>query len=382
MQEKEYQDFFDNFEQFEKKQKKQKQRGLNDFNIFSTIRKKNEEVGLHSNFIYSLLNPHAKHYQDELFLELFVQHVLKILDFGNIISVKREDTTDEQRRIDFTIESDNYLIGIEMKSSHSRGDEPYQLSHYKSELEKNATDEQEVKIYYLTLNGKLATKKSLQYKDSSTKEYMSEEDYQRISFKKHIFEWINYCYNEVKNITNLAVLLTQYKEIVQQISRKDYEGNVMDLSSFMNKNSEMYIQIGKIQNEIPKLAENLENLFWTELNHKLNDSKLLDSASFNELLDNKTRGLRCELFNINIVRFHNLYWAYTGEKNKNKITNYANHIHKKKPVEWKHITLNDKKIDFNKHNNGFWSLGDASIRNKIIEQIEKEIFELISRISE
>jgi hypothetical protein len=232
MQEEEYRDFFDKFKEFKEKQNKQKQRGLNDFNIFSTIRKKNAEVGLHSNFIYSLLNPNGKHYQDKLFLELFIQHVLKISNFGNIISVKREDATNEQRRIDFTIESDSYLIGIEMKSSYSRGDEPYQLSHYKSELEKNATDEQEVRIYYLTLNGKEATEKSLLYKNSFPEESMHKDDYIRISFKKHIFEWIGHSYDEVKNITNLAVLLTQYKEIIQQISRKDYKGNVMELYDY------------------------------------------------------------------------------------------------------------------------------------------------------
>lgn len=250
MKEQYYKDFFYNFIQFKEKQNKQKQRGLNDFNIFSTLRKKNAEVGLHSNFIFSLLNPNGEHYQNELFLNLFIEDVLNISDFGNITSVKREDSTDEQRRIDFTIESDKYLIGIEMKSSYARGDEPYQLSHYKSELEKDANGTQKVLIYYLTLDGKSATKKSLLYKNTNPEIFMAESDYIRVSFNNNIFTWIEHCYNEVNNITNLAVLLTQYKEIVQHISRKDYKGKVMSIKDFIFKekdknNIEVILEIDK-----------------------------------------------------------------------------------------------------------------------------------------
>jgi len=274
MQKKDYKDFFENFKKFKEIQNKQKQRGLNDFNIFSTLRKKNAEVGLHSNFIYSLLNPNSKHCQNELFLELFIKDVLNIQNFGNIISVKREDATDEQRRIDFTIESDNYLIGIEMKSSHSRGDEKFQLSHYKSELEKNATASQEAIIYYLTLDGKSATDKSLLYENSKPKSKMDENDYKRISFKKHIFQWIEHSYDEVKNITNLAVLLTQYKEIVQQISRKDYKGNVMELYDYTQtldatEEKMMYAFMQESQNLLAKysgkkLYKKVEALFFKD----------------------------------------------------------------------------------------------------------------------
>jgi hypothetical protein len=42
------------------------------FNICSLLRKTNDEVNLHSKFIYELINPNGSHYQGEKFLKLFI----------------------------------------------------------------------------------------------------------------------------------------------------------------------------------------------------------------------------------------------------------------------------------------------------------------------
>ncbi|UTJ05708.1 PD-(D/E)XK nuclease family protein [Arcobacter roscoffensis] len=46
---------------FLSEQEKQKQRGLNDYNIVNLVRKENAEVGMHSNVIYSLIDPNGLH---------------------------------------------------------------------------------------------------------------------------------------------------------------------------------------------------------------------------------------------------------------------------------------------------------------------------------
>ena len=46
-----------------------KLRGVNDYNIFTELLDQNDEVRLHSGFIYSLLNPTGTHYQKSLFLK-------------------------------------------------------------------------------------------------------------------------------------------------------------------------------------------------------------------------------------------------------------------------------------------------------------------------
>ena len=105
--------------------------------MVNVVRKENAEVGMHSNVIYSLIDPNGQHYRGDLFLKLFIKYVLadeeiKIDDFGEIISVKAEESTFGNRRIDFTIKSSNYYIGIEMKIDAN--DLKDQLSHYEKDL--------------------------------------------------------------------------------------------------------------------------------------------------------------------------------------------------------------------------------------------------------
>jgi hypothetical protein len=219
----EYINFFEKIKLFKEEQKKQKQRGLNDYNMVNVVRKENAEVGMHSNVIYSLIDPNGLHYQDDLFLQRFIKDVLEINDFGNLVSVNAEESTNENRRVDFTIKSSNYYIGIEMKID--AGDLDNQLSHYWEDLKEKASKDsnQKVRIYYLTKNGKEASLHS-----------HNNVKYRRISFEKHILQWIENCQKEIRNITNLNEAFENYKDIVKKITNK-YEGRVMSLEKELLK---------------------------------------------------------------------------------------------------------------------------------------------------
>ena len=218
-----YINFFEELKRFNEKQKKQKQRGLNDYNMVNVVRKENAEVGMHSNVIYSLIDPNGLHYQDDLFLQIFIKDVLEINDFGDILSVQAEESTNEKGRVDFTIKSSKYYIGIEMKID--AGDSDNQISHYFKDLEEKARKDsgQKVKIYYLTKNGK----------DASFHSHR-EIEYKKISFENHILQWIENCQKEVRNITNLNEAFENYKDIVKKITNK-YEGRVMSLEKELLK---------------------------------------------------------------------------------------------------------------------------------------------------
>ena len=221
--------FFEKIKLFKEEQKKQKQRGLNDYNMVNVVRKENAEVGMHSNVIYSLIDPNGLHYQDDLFLKIFIKDVLEINDFGDILSVQAEESTNENRRVDFTIKSNNYYIGIEMKVDAS--DLENQISHYYDDLKEKASKDsnQEVIIYYLTKNGK----------DASLHSHNNEVKYRKISFENHILNWIENCQKEVKNITNLNEAFENYKDIVKKITNK-YKGRVMLLEDELLKNEKYY----------------------------------------------------------------------------------------------------------------------------------------------
>lgn len=251
MLEEKYINFFEKIKLFKEEQKKQKQRGLNDYNMVNVVRKENAEVGMHSNVIYSLIDPNGLHYQDDLFLQIFIKDVLEINDFGDILSVYAEESTNENRRVDFTIKSSNYYIGIEMKID--AGDLDNQISHYFKDLKEKAEKDskQEVIIYYLTKNGK----------DASFHSHNNEVKYKKISFENHILTWIENCQKEVRNITNLNEAFENYKDIVKKITNK-YEGRVMLLKNELLKNEKYF-----------ELAKEISEAFIEAKNEKTNELK-------------------------------------------------------------------------------------------------------------
>ena len=220
--------------------------------MVNVVRKENAEVGMHSNVIYSLINPQGLHYQDDLFLNKFITIVLgeKIENFGSILSVQAEELTFENRRIDFTIKSTNYYIGIEMKIDAN--DLNNQINDYEVDLITKAKNEniENVVIYYLTKDGKEAAQHSC--KDVT---------YKRISFENHILNWIENCQKEVRNITNLNEAFENYKDIVKKITNK-YEGKVMSLKNELLKNEEYF-----------ELAKEINEAFQEAKNEKINELK-------------------------------------------------------------------------------------------------------------
>jgi len=221
----------------------QKQRGLNDYNVMTAIRKADAEVGMHSNFIYSLLDIDGSHYQGDLFAKLFIEHALlyDVKDFGKIKEVQMEEDADG-RRIDFTIKSDKFYIGIEMKINAS--DQPKQLSDYYDFLVKETTNtNQKVKIYYLTLNGKTPSKDSIG-------ELQEGKEFYNVSFEKNILNWLEACQKEVSNITNLNNAIGYYTDVVKQLTIK-YQSPINRYEEFF-LNQEIYECYEKNQDTILK----------------------------------------------------------------------------------------------------------------------------------
>ena len=125
----------------------------NKFNVFNILGIQRREVETHSFFLHELINPKGSHSQDIKYLEIFMKNVLNLhsFKFENVI-VGRETLIDESRRIDFTIENDEYYIAIEMKIDAT--DKDKQLKDYFDYAKKQKKDNSIV--YYLTLDGKEA----------------------------------------------------------------------------------------------------------------------------------------------------------------------------------------------------------------------------------
>ncbi len=232
----------------------QKQKGET-FNIFSVLQMERLEVKTHSAFIFEMISPNGSHCQGALYLELFIRNTLGLNDFDLTgVKVKREDPTDDGRRIDFTIENDKYFIVIEMKINAS--DQPQQLIDYKKHAD---TKGKSVELFYLTLDGRDASDDSIKDKKSD-----DQTEYKKLSFLADILEWVEACIEKSATLPTIRETLLQYASLIRKITGQTSKEITMQTVEMINNP-----QIAKAATE---MAQNLgyvwalrEAKFWTAL---------------------------------------------------------------------------------------------------------------------
>jgi hypothetical protein len=100
--------------------------GIHDYSLMNSLLKINREVQLHSNFIFSMINPNGLHYCDNEFLKLF----LKIINLAEerYIDLKSVTVHKERGGIDLLITDNKKFIIIENKLNAK--DQDYQITRY------------------------------------------------------------------------------------------------------------------------------------------------------------------------------------------------------------------------------------------------------------
>ena len=369
------------------------------FNIFSILNMERKEVETHSLFIYELLNPKGSHNQNEIFLDLFLKSVLDLEDYGEIINgaVRREDPTRHGRRIDFTIETRKYQIAIEMKIDAD--DQNEQLHDYYIEMEKrsrNIDGEKQVpKLYYLTLDGRKASDKSLG-EDEKLK-----DSYEILSFSDNILNWIELCLSEVALKPVIRELLYQYKVVLEKITNKD-KGLIMNTVKTIIQSKENFIAAYEIYQSYEDTATRLEKEFWMSLTTAIHE-KCINGFVEKEITEDSVRnarkaspGARSEInvyFNIYKIDINNKVMLKVGYSNAED--GIYTTIYKEENSEWgkyhnEHEVLNALNcISFpftlKKFN---WAYGYAVIdknvqlRNENLFEAKNEIDMLVQIISE
>lgn len=366
-----------------------------DFNIFSILDRERHEVRTHSYFLFELMNRYGKHGQKDIFIKLLLDTVLMIKNYGEIISVKCEDTTSENRRIDFVIECEKIIIGIEMKIDGP--DQLEQLYDYDKELNERAKlkTEGRYKLYYLTLSGTEAS-------DFSKKGLKNIEN---ISFQKDIIKWIEKCMEASVSIPILREALYQYLILIEKLTEQK-ESVMKEIANLLLEDDNLSIAID-MQDAIKEAKVEIQKKFWKALQVKLPEFTFVD-YKFNESdidvlvgkyfssLSNSDRyyGLRSDFFEIHdeykIVFYIELHDTLTygltisknnenGKKNvrgefsvKGDLKNLSEKLGDlSSPTGWwvAEKKINCPKVDFNKFNDFTKEFINPS-NNKMEEFIE------------
>jgi len=240
------------------------------YNLLSIIEKDRDEAHIHSKIIYNLLSQNWEKKDKETFLTLFLKEIgiedENIYDKNWEVSREKEYILGEKKaRPDFVIESQYYIYIIEMKIDAK--DQPEQLKNYKkiAEGEKKRKNKKEYKLFYLTLDGHNASKKSIGEEENL--EENQKVEYTNISFKEEILNWLGNCLKLVEGKENKLACINQYIASINKILGE----KEIKIKDNILKSSE------DIKNAIviyEKLNENLQKVlknFFEELNKKLND---------------------------------------------------------------------------------------------------------------
>ncbi len=263
--EKNYEKFFEDFKKFKEKQDKQKMRGLNNYNILTSVLDKSDEVRLHSRMIFSLLNPIGKHYQGTLFLEKFISG-LKVEQFN--INIDNCSIRKEYKNIDLYITDGNKHIIVENKIDAK--DQENQIKRYIDVIQEKGDQlsENDILVVYLSLDREVPSVYSLddlkimdEYIERNEKKVAL---FKSIHYKEEMLTWLKSCQEEIQNITNLNEVFNQYIDVVNMINYK-YKGKIMSVSSFINKNKANYEMANEIRNNFLKSRKDVIEPFFNNV---------------------------------------------------------------------------------------------------------------------
>lgn len=291
-------------------------RGLNNLNLFTMLRSANEEVALHSRFIAFLLDPEGDHGQGDLFLRLFMEECGHP-DFQ--MKTKTARVRREYQNIDIYITDGNNHIIIENKIW--AGDQKNQIKRYieiingeggnidrdqeiadggqevVDESQENSDENRnnDVLVVYLSLDKPAPSDYSLGGAEGWKVEgkYLVKGE-QRCMYKalhyhpprdekheKGISDWLSKSHNQIRNITNLSVAITQYREVIDILYNR-YEGNTMNFLEYLGKVPDGISNLAKVEKLLSKIdvwevRKQLARQFWdgviTGIENRLKGSK-------------------------------------------------------------------------------------------------------------
>ena len=245
------------------------------FNLLSIIEKDRAETEIHSKVLYSLLSQNWEKKDKETFLTLFLKElgIEEEIIYNKTWEVTREKAFDldtVKGRLDFEIKSKDYIYIIEMKID--AGDQPEQLIRYQEFAKEQ---HKKYKIFYLTLDGHSASKKSV---GEEVSEEIKKVEYTNISFQEEILNWLGKCLDLVKGKENKSTCINQYIASINKIlgeKNTKIKDNILKSSEDIKNAITIY----------KKLNENLQKVlesFFEELNKKLEDigSKVIYNKNY------------------------------------------------------------------------------------------------------
>ena len=198
------------------------------FNVFSVLRRENDEVNLHSRFLHKLLDYKKPGHETKENLADFLRHV-GVGDFEQRgVKVERESAY-----IDILITNDaGQAIAIENKIGAR--DQCKQLCRYYNTLKKEQ-GRSNIHLLYLTPSGDHPSETSFCSPHCEARSH-----YEAISYKVDLPPWLERCQQRAYDEPGLRESVAQYRQLVQKLTGTDFEG------AYMNELTELVLEGGNL----------------------------------------------------------------------------------------------------------------------------------------
>ncbi|WP_462107940.1 PDDEXK-like family protein [Campylobacter concisus] len=341
---------------------RQRAMGKHDYNIFTLFHDFSDEVNLHSNFIASLLDPNGDHYKGDLFLKLFLE-TCGIDDFS--IDTSRATVFKEFKHIDIYISDGKKHIILENKVYAK--DQPTQIARYIEAIKKEGAEDEDIYVLYLHPDGKLPDNQSFGDYHAKLLGENPSIKFKVISYGNEILEWIDRCKNEVSNITDLNVFLSQYKDVIEIIYNRYKRIDEMETANLVEIFKENYTAVSEIANNYQEMRKKIIDGFFEKLSERL--KKVYNENCYKIGGEKIASNKYCQPIKIESTNWDLFNFAieFMGANLTNPIMGFVK----------KDKTIDLSKIDNTKKSDDFWIESKEISGDDICKSIVTEGFENI-----
>ena len=341
---------------------RQRAMGKHDYNIFTLFHYFSDEVNLHSNFIASLLDPNGDHYKSDLFLKLFLE-TCGIDDFS--IDTSRATVFKEFKHIDIYISDGKKHIILENKVYAK--DQPTQIARYIKAIKDEGAKDEDIYVLYLHPDGKLPDDQSFGDYHAKLLGENPSIKFKVISYGNEILKWIDRCKNEVSNITDLNVFLSQYKDVIEMIYNRYKRIDEMETANLVEIFKENYTAASEIANNYQETRKKIIDGFFEKLSERL--KKVYNENCYKIGGEKIASNKYCQPIKIESTNWDLFNFAieFMGANLTNPIMGFVK----------KDKTIDLSKIDNTKKSDDFWIESKEISGDDICKSIVTEGFENI-----
>jgi hypothetical protein len=221
------------------------------FNVFSMLRPEDDEVNLHSRFLFELLNPQGTHGTGTAFLERFLaQAGLEAFDVTTA-TVQRE-----YQNMDIFIANEARQAVI-LENKIYAPDQPKQLQRYYKAVRKEGF--RDVFVLYLTPYGDAPGAESAGNLD---------EEIITLSYADDVRDWLAACIEVAAPYPVIRETLVQYQRLVEGLTGQAGGRRLMDVKALL-KDEETITAAISIGQALTEVKVDTQFAFWLALEEKL-----------------------------------------------------------------------------------------------------------------